>query len=275
MGELPLILFTICIQAAVGTIIVLLAAQKLEKGQSFKLAALVAAALSIIGILASLIHLGTPSHAFNSIMNLGSSWLSREILFSGGVMVLAVIYAYCVIRKPEAKAAAGTIAWITSIVGLIDVFIMAKVYSTTSIPAWQGASTFIEFFATTIVLGVAVLFMTNIKSLSFKTCSYLGIAVLVSVAVQAAFTIPHYVELSLMGGAGADSAEILTGMSAWVIVQWLLLVLGAGTLLFTKIQSGKISFTRYYITAAALVMGLFVGRYLFYAIHVATKVGLT
>lgn len=275
MHDLPLVIFTICMQAAIGIALFSMIAKQVQKDKEFKVVALVAAILSIIGVLASLLHLGVPLQALRSLTSLGSSWLSREILFSGGFMGLTVIYALLIYMKPMAKGAIKAVGWTASIVGIVDVFMMSKVYTSSSIAAWQGASTYIEFYATMIILGIAILFITSVKDLDIKIRSYFGITVLLAVAVQAVFTVIHYIDLGLMGGAGTASASILAENNILVITQWLLLIVGAGVLLFSKSIEDKSGVAKYYATATALCIGLIVGRYLFYAISVASRVGLT
>lgn len=275
MHDLPLVIFTICMQAAIGTVLFSMIAKLVQKDKEFKVAALVAAVLSILGVLASLLHLGVPLQALRSLSSIGSSWLSREILFSGGFMGLTVIYALLSYIKPTAKGAIKAVGWTAGIVGILDVFMMSMVYTSSSIAAWQGTSTYIEFYATMIILGVAILFITNVKELDTKNRSYFSITVLLAVAVQAVFTVLHYIDLGLMGGAGTASATILAENNILVITQWLLLIVGAGVLLFSKSGEGKSGFTKFYAIATALSIGLIVGRYLFYAISVASRVGLS
>lgn len=275
MANTPLILFTICLQAAIGTMLFIMVTKLVQKDQEFKIAALVTAVLSVVGVLASLVHLGTPTSALNSLLNLGSSWLSREVLFAGAFMGLAVLYAILLYTKPAAKSALNVIGWLAALTGLIDVFMMAKVYTTTSVVAWQSSATFVEFFAAMIVFGAVILFLTSIKHLDSKFITWSAVSVVVVVAFQAAFTISHYINLGMMDGPGAASAALLSEMSGLVIAQWLFLILGAGFLLFSKIQEKKINFTGYYVTGTVLCLGLIIGRYLFYAISVASRVGLS
>lgn len=275
MEHLPLMLFSLCLQAAIGTMVFMMIVKLTQKEQEFKIAALTTAILSVVGVLASLIHLGTPTHALNSLLNLGSSWLSREVLFAGAFMGLAILYVILLYVKPAAKSVLHGIGWLASFVGLAEVFMMAKVYTSSSVVSWQGAVTYIEFFASMIVFGAAILFLTSAKSLDSKTKTYFAISVAVAVGAQVAFTLPHYINLGLMDGAGTASAALLSEMSGLVITQWLFLVLGAGFLLFSKIQEGKINFTGYYLTGTVLCLGLVIGRYLFYAISVASRVGLS
>lgn len=275
MAELPLILFTICIQAAIGIMLFMVIANLLQKEQEYKLSVTVAAVLSVVGVLISLAHLGSPTLALNALLNLGSSWLSREVLFSGTFMGITVLYAIVLYLKPKFKTALNFLGWTASIVGLLDIFMMAKAYTSSSVPAWQGIEPFVEFFVTMIVLGIAGLIITSVKKLDKKIIGYFSITAATMVAVQVAFAVPHYIQLGLMGGAGALSAGILNDLNILVFAQWFLLVLGVGLLLYSKLPLGKGGFTIYYVTATALCIGLIIGRYLFYAIFVASRVGLT
>ncbi len=93
MEHMSLTLFSICLQAAVGIMVFAAIGKLLNKDAIFKNAMMAAAGLGIIGMLASLLHLGRPLVAFMAIYQVGSSWLSREILFTAlfvGLTVLAV-----------------------------------------------------------------------------------------------------------------------------------------------------------------------------------------
>lgn len=275
MDELSLIVFTVCMQAAIGTIVLKMIAKYFSKEQEFKLATTIAAILSIVGVLASLFHLGTPTLALNSLLNLGSSWLSREVLFSGMFMGIVVIYAILVYVKPEANSLLNIFGWAAGLVGLVDVFFMAKVYTFSSVSAWQGWLAFIEFFAATVIFGVSIMLVTSIKSLDKRLLRYFGLGVIIVLGVQVAFAFPYYVNLGLMGGAGAVSLGILQDLNILLIIQWLLLIFGSGFLLFTKLSRERGNLARYYVIATALGTGLAIGRYLFYAISIASEVGLS
>lgn len=275
MGELPLIIFTLCMQAAIGILVFTMVLKRLQENQDYKLAALIATCLSIVGIIASLLHLGTPTLALNTLLNLGSSWLSLEILFSGGFTGLVVIYTILVYKKAEAKSFINIVGWIASTVGFADVFIMAKVYLATSVNLWKSSNTLIEFYTTMIILGIAILLVTNVNNMNEKIRKYLAVCVFVAVAVQVAFVIPYYMELGLMGGAATASATILIEKKVLIVGHWLLLILGSGILLLLITTEGKSGLSKYYVTVTAISIGLIIGRYLFYVAMVASRVGLT
>lgn len=50
----------------------------------------------VLGILASLYHLGSPLNSWRAIGNLGSSWLSREIFF---VLAFFVMWFVCAVMQ--------------------------------------------------------------------------------------------------------------------------------------------------------------------------------
>lgn len=252
---------------------------QLYKGKAFKGAAATAAGLSIVGVLASLAHLGQPLHALNSLLNLGSSWLSREVLFSGLFMGIAVLYALVQWYKSDALALSAGLRWIGSGVGLIAVFSMGKLYTTSSVPVWQGINTFVDFYATTIAVGALLFLVLSLKELQGVDKKVYGFAVLAAVILQAAVAIPYAIALGLGGSAAQASAEILSGMSVMISLKWILVLGGAVVLLWPTLQKsikteGQSSIL-IYASLGALICGQFIGRYVFYAGMVASTIGLT
>ncbi|WP_282437946.1 dimethyl sulfoxide reductase anchor subunit family protein [Desulfosporosinus shakirovi] len=106
--EWPLMMFTLLAQLGVGTFIFLTIVRTvLESKENHKTAAqlkntgfLAIGVIMAIALVLSLFHLGTPSGAYRSLSNIGSSWLSREILFVGIFFVL-VLGNYFVARKGQ------------------------------------------------------------------------------------------------------------------------------------------------------------------------------
>ncbi|MEL1134574.1 DmsC/YnfH family molybdoenzyme membrane anchor subunit [Desulfitobacterium sp. THU1] len=279
MGDMALLVFSFCMQAAIGMMFFMTLSHQLYKGKAFKGAAVTAAGLSIVGVLASLAHLGQPLHALNSLLNLGSSWLSREVLFSGLFMGVAVAYALVQWFKADASALSAGLRWIGSGVGLIAVFSMGKLYTTASVPVWQGINTFVDFYATTIAVGALLFLVLSLKELQDVDKKVFGLAVLAAVILQAAVAIPYAISLGLGGSAAQASAEILSGMSVMISLKWILVLGGAVVLLWPTLQKsikaeGQSS-SLIYASLGALICGQFIGRYVFYAGMVASTIGLT
>ena len=134
MGETSLLVFSFCLQAAIGIMLFITIGKQLYKDKEFKVAAIIAAGLSVIGIVASLSHLGRPMSFLNSLANIGSSWLSNEAFLSGVFAGIAVLYALVLYLKPGSQGLNTILRWTGSIVGLVAVFSMAKLYSSTIVP---------------------------------------------------------------------------------------------------------------------------------------------
>lgn len=273
MGEMSLLIFSFCMQAAIGAMLFIAIGTTLYKDKVFTKAAYAAAGLSIIGVLASLLHLGQPLSFLNSLSNLGSSWLSIEALLSGFFMGLAVLYVLVLRFKPEL---AKGLSYVAAGVGLVAVFAMAKVYTSTVVPFWQGVNTYVDFYATMVAVGALVFIAFSLKELEGADKRVYGFVVLAAVVLQAAVAVPHAISLGSTGMAAQASAAVLSGMSIVVGLKWLLVIGGAGILIWPTTQSGlAASRTIIYAAFAALIVGEFLGRYVFYAAMVVTNVGLS
>lgn len=278
MGETPLLIFSFCLQAAIGTMWFMTLSKQLYKGKIFKVASITTAALSIIGVLASLIHLGKPFSALNALSNLGSSWLSNEVLSVSIFMGIAVLYAFVQYFKSDNQSLSKILAGAGSAVGIFSVFAMAKVYTTTIVPVWQGTNTFVDFYSTTIAVGALIFITSSLKELGNIDKRIYGFIVLAVVIIQAAIAVPYAIDLSVSGQAAQASAELLSGMNAVIGFKWLLILGGAGILMWPatqKADAAKATTGIIYLAGAALILGEFIGRYVFYAAMIAARIGLT
>lgn len=97
----------------------------------------------LVGLLASLLHLGQPRNAWRALANLRTSWLSREVL-SAGVFTVAL----CAML-----ATGGRGVWLANGAGVALIISMARVYTLRTVPEWNARTTIASFFATTLLLG--------------------------------------------------------------------------------------------------------------------------
>ena len=159
--EWSLIAFTILSQMTVGSFVVLgvvhfFARRKAGEQASDQLsdrALLAIGPVMILALIASLFHLGSPLNAFRAVANLDTSWLSREILFGVLFTVVGGLFAIMQWRKIGSVTLRTVIAWIATIVGLVFVYSMSRVYMLSTVPTWNTWFTPISFFTTTFLLG--------------------------------------------------------------------------------------------------------------------------
>jgi anaerobic dimethyl sulfoxide reductase subunit C (anchor subunit) len=159
--EWALIIFTILAQMSVGSFIVLgivhfYAQRKAGAEEADRLSdrALIAIGPALLlGLIASFIHLGDPISGYLAVTNLGSSWLSREILFGVLFVVVGGVFAIMQWRKIASFTVRNIIAWIAALVGLALVYSMSRIYMLPTQPAWDSLMTPFTFFTTTLLLG--------------------------------------------------------------------------------------------------------------------------
>ncbi len=291
MNELALIIFSICIQAAVGIMVFACVAKYLNKDGVFRSAIFTAAGLAVIGLLASLLHLGQPLKALNSLAHFSTSWLSREIWFTGAFTGITFIAALLILFKPAAKSAIRALVTLAALIGLGDVYVMTAVYASSSVPAWNSSGLFVEFYAAAITMGAA-LFLALSGTEGSRVYRPVVLVAGVAVALQVASMIGYYIQLGASTSqAAGQSLSLMGSMSSIMMVKWLAILLGTG-LLFFPVQkqqfnmgvsgeaaaeiaaTGSVS-TSIYIAAFLLIAGQIIGRYLFYAIVVLSRVGLS
>lgn len=295
-----LILFTILAQLAVGSFWVLgfvhyYAQRKTNQEEADRLsdrALLVIGPVMIMGLIASLFHLGDPLTAFRAVTNVGTSWLSREILSGVVFAVLGGLFALMQWRKISTFAIRNVIAILAGIAGFSLVFSMSNIYMLPTQPAWNTLATPIAFFSTTLLLGslaMGTVFVANYLYLKRReaqdiqvqlelllgSLGGISVTVLLLLGVQLVVA-PLYVATLATGGPVAQQSASLLVDEYGVIfaIRLILSFIGAGlfALLLYRGSTGKstenvLAYTVYGAFALVLISEV-LGRFLFYAIQV-------
>ncbi len=128
----PLVWLTLLTQAAVGA--------SLTAGDGA--GRLTAAALAVVALGVSLLHLGRPLHAWKALRNLRRSWLSREVALFGAYGTLAA-----------AATALPFVAPVAAVVGVAGVYASGRLYMVPGRPAWCSPLTLARFGATVLAVG--------------------------------------------------------------------------------------------------------------------------
>lgn len=159
--EWALIIYTILFQMAVGSFIVLgivhyFAVKKHGEEEAEKLSdrtLLAIGPLLVVGMLASLFHLGNPLKSYTAVVHFATSWLSREIILTVLFFILGGLFAIMQWRKISSAGVRNIIALIAALVGLVGVYAMSRIYMIPAQPSWNTWFTPVFFFATTFLLG--------------------------------------------------------------------------------------------------------------------------
>ena len=294
--EWALIAYTILTQMSVGAFVVLglahtYALRKAGEKQANALsnrALLAIGPVLVLATLASLFHLGNPTNAYRAI-NIGSSWLSREILLTLLVIGAGGVFAIMQWRQIGEFRVRQAIAVVAAIIGLGLVFSMAQVYQLRAEPAWDTAATPVLFFTTAFLLGalaVGVAFVatyTYLKSrvssdelgqlsdLLRDTLRWIAVGSIVLLGVELVI-IPLYVSTLATGGPTAiASVDKMIGDYGVVFALRLILgFIGAGLFGLFLYRSAvlnrqNVMITAVYAAFALVLVAEVLGRFLFYA----------
>ncbi|MGD6940569.1 dimethyl sulfoxide reductase anchor subunit family protein [Cytobacillus gottheilii] len=277
MHEWSLLIFTLCMQAAIGGTVMLLIfykkLSKLDREQQFQLMRLplvVIAGLSLIGLAASFTHLGSPENALNTIRHLGSSWMSREILVTG--MFIAVACGAAGLAFIQKKVNVWLLA-AGAVIGLFDIYCMGAIYYNTLVSGWNSINTYTSFYGTAFVLGpilIVSLLVPFLKAKNeelaqafVKNAFYIalgGIAIqLIGVAIFG-ITAPEVNQI-----AGVNVMDALEGYQTTVAIRWMIEIIGIFFIGYLSIaMNKKIPFYFAYGALAVLLLAEGMSRYVFY-----------
>jgi anaerobic dimethyl sulfoxide reductase subunit C (anchor subunit) len=245
----------------------------------------------VLGMLASLLHLGNPFSAYKAVTNLDTSWLSREILFGVLFLVFGALYAFLQWRKLGSATVRTVTAWVAALLGIGLVYSMARIYMLYSQPAWNTLATPVSFFVTALLLGALAMgaaFVWNYAriqktdpgcadvqcELMRTTLRWIAVASVVLLGIELVVLPVYLGYLALGNSAALTSLQMMFSSFGFIFALRVVLVfVGAGVfgvfLYQTASATGQekmlsgITYSAFVLVLAAEVMG----RYLFYITH--------
>ena len=270
--EWPLVLFTVLGQCVVGATLIsglvwLELADQREARQRLVRSMFFIWLLMGIGFLASVMHLGSPLRAFNSLNRVGASALSNEI--ASGALFFAVGGFWWLLAVLEKMPAALGKIWlvITLLLGLLFILAMTRVYQIDTVPTWYTGYTTSAFFLTILLSGplfAALLLQMAKVDVNGWFIAGLSVAALV---ISAAVIVMQSAGLSTIHSSVQQAASLLPNYGRLQALRLILLALGLGCWLCPLIR-------RQPPRAVGLLAGLLlvliaecIGRGLFYGLH--------
>jgi DMSO reductase anchor subunit len=210
--ELPLILFTLLTQMAVGmAIFAALRQWAAVEGPTVKARNewITILVLVVLGVFAAFFHLGKPLGVFRMLANIGTAWLSREILTFALFGILAAVSFYLVFTNASNK----WVFKVTALVGLLAVFSTGMAYASAALDAIDNVLPLIFFLLTALTLGpVLASYFVDEKSQPLLA-SILSPTLVASLAVR--FVVP-FVWLSGNAVMRASGQNFLASPLHWL-----------------------------------------------------------
>jgi Fe-S-cluster-containing dehydrogenase component/DMSO reductase anchor subunit len=165
----PLVVMLVLTQLSVGAFFVERVLETAFSGPLLgalhALHAMTAVSFGLLALAASLFHLGRPQYAFRAILGLKHSWLSREIVAFGAFAALSTLYAGAIL-----VGGSETLPWIrwlgycVAATGLVAIFCSTMIYVFTQRECWSFGRVAIRFVLTSVLLGVAAVWLSILAS---------------------------------------------------------------------------------------------------------------
>lgn len=254
--EYPLVFFTVFGQLSAG-IALLVWLTGLQKHQAEeRMAWIVALAALVVSGASAVLHLQSYLPAAFALSNVGSSWLSREILMGAVFFVLIGLRFFNVLS--------ARFNWLVGLGGVAFVLVMSQIYvQNASVPLWNSWGTALAFLGTMLLLGGSA-----VLALAPEGWERPAIAASVSAALVGgllALSQPAF----WLGGMLAPLNPAMLGVFASAAICVTLTqaaCYAAGGVLTAYGVPGRRGFVR--IGFVAVLVGAVVGRMLFYAANI-------
>jgi anaerobic dimethyl sulfoxide reductase subunit C (anchor subunit) len=273
LREWALVAFTLLMQTSVGAVLVVAALQVLlargtahAEGRLLDLPLLAAGIAGVLGLAASLLHLGHPLQAWLAVANVRTSWLSREVALA--VLFVAAGGVFAAARAGDAGLAARLAASIVAAaLGVVLLVSMWRLYMVPSQPAWDRITTPAGFLATTLLLGVVLPVVLCGPTLGVRTWRLLGLVAITLLTFQI-LLVPALLAGIVHEPAAAVSSLSTGGTAGWLAAGRIVAAVAAGVLLVAMLRAPAIGASTGRVAMLALALVLIsetLGRILFYA----------
>jgi Tat-targeted selenate reductase subunit YnfH len=277
--EWPLVLFTVLGQCVVGGVIVMGMAWMSVSNNSELQNKIVRSMFFLwvimgVAFVASIMHLGSPLRAFNSLNRVGHSALSNEIA-SGSVFFAVGGFWWLVAVLKKMPAALGKLWLVVSmLLGLVFVWMMTRVYQIDTVPTWHTGYTTLSFFMTVVLggplLGAVLLRLVNYPLAGTKLAALSVLALLVTVGV----IVLQGFSLSGISSSIQQASALLPDYASLQVWRIVLLALGLGCWICQLARRLTPSTATLLAGFVLVVAGELIGRGLFYGLHMTVGMAI-
>ncbi|WP_284942338.1 dimethyl sulfoxide reductase anchor subunit family protein [Enterobacter sp. MEB024] len=276
--EWPLMIFTVFGQCVAGALIVMGLVWLTEKDDAVK-TRLVRSMFFLwlvmgIGFLASVLHLGSPLRAFNSLNRVGASALSNEIA-AGSVFFAVGGFWWLVSVIGKMPPALGKIWLVVSqILGVVFVWAMTRVYQIDTVPTWYTGYTTVGFFLTLVLGGpLFAALLLRVANTTYKSTFAASVSVLALLACVAVIVLQSN-DLATIHSSVQQASALLPDYGALQIWRIVLLAAGLGCWLCPLMRRQEPKALALFAGVILVVVGELIGRGLFYGLHMTAGMAI-
>ena len=222
-----------------------------------------------IGFIASMLHLGSPMRAFNSLNRVGASALSNEIASGSVFFAIGGIGWLLAMLKKMPPALRNLWLVVTMVLGVVFVWMMVRVYNTIdTVPTWYSVWTPLGFFLTMFMggplLGYLLLRIAGVDGWAMRLLPAISVLALV---VSAIMSVMQGAELATIHSSVQQASALVPdygSLMAWRIVA---LALALCCWIVPQVKGYQPAVPLLSVAFILLLVGELIGRGVFYGLH--------
>lgn len=276
--EWPLMIFTVLGQTVVGAFAVMAIALlngRLEASTARRaqLAMFFLWVLMGLAFIASVIHLGSPLRAFNSLNRVGDSALSNEIASGAVFFALGGIYWLLALFDKLSQGVGKAWLLVTLAAGLVFVYAMCRVYAISTVPTWDSSYTSLHFVLTALIagplLGYLLLDRSGVQSWALRILPTLSVAAFL---VSCGVVLLQTPALATIASSVQQASALIPAYGQLSLWRFVLLALGLGCWLCPLVRGRRPALFSLLLALVLVLSGELIGRALFYGLHMTVGV---
>jgi anaerobic dimethyl sulfoxide reductase subunit C (anchor subunit) len=228
-----------------------------------------------IGFMASVLHLGSPLRAFNSLNRIGESALSNEIA-SGSVFFAVGGFWWLVTVLGKMPQALGKI-WmmLTMILGVFFVWMMCKVYLIDTVPTWYSVYTPLSFFLTMFIggplLGYLLLRVAGVTGWGMRLLPAIS---LLAVVISTVVVMLQGMDLATIHSSIMQASALVPEYGALMSWRLLVLALALACWIIPQLKGGQANPAVLTFAFVLVIVGELIGRGVFYGLHMTVGMAI-
>ncbi|HCD7252417.1 dimethyl sulfoxide reductase anchor subunit family protein [Citrobacter farmeri] len=270
--EWPLVLFTVLGQCVVGALIVcglgwfamkddVAARQRLVRSMFFLWLVMG------LGFLASIMHLGSPMRAFNSLNRIGASGLSNEIAAGSVFFAVGGLWWLVAVLGKMPPALGKLWLSIAMVLGIVFVWAMTRVYLIDTVPTWYTGYTTLAFFMTVLLSGpLFAALLLRASRVTFNGTLFASISVLALLS-SVAIIVLQGMSLATIHSSVQQASALVPDYASLQVWRVVLLAAGLGCWICPLVRRKEPHVAGLLLGLLLVLGGEIIGRGLFYGLH--------
>lgn len=279
LHEYPLIFFTVIGQSVAGAFILMSAVLLMKSTQAQHKTIVMSMfglwALMGLGFLLSMLHMGSPLRAFNSMLRFGSSALSNEIVSGSTFFALGGLYWLLSFLKKMPQSLGRVWLVVTMISAVVFVYAISRVYQIETVPTWFNQYGSSQFILTSFIAGpiLATLLLRIAGFDAYKVRYFVLISVVATIASVILVTAQGF-DLGSIESSIQKASNLVPDYASLMGWRTVCLSLGLAFWIYPLVKIRNPSRVALMLSLVFILFGELIGRGIFYGLHMTVGLAI-